>query len=226
VKAFPPRLWLAEGDLAAAGRWVQEAGIAIDDPVPFAREPEYLSLLRVLLAQGKGDAVLAFVGRMLPIVEAAGRVGRTIELLVYQARAYYGKDAIPQALEALERALSLAQPEGYLRMFLDHGPPMAELLRLAGSRGIAVPYVSRLLPAFGDRSGETPAREQPLIEPLSERELEVLCQLAMGKSNDEIAAALVIATGTVKRHLNNIFGKLDVRNRTQCVARARELHLI
>jgi LuxR family maltose regulon positive regulatory protein len=226
AKAFPARLWLAEGNLAAAGRWVQEAGIAIDDPVPFARESEYLSLLRVLLAQGEHDAVLAFVERMLPIVEAAGRVGRAIELLTYQARAYGGKEAILQALDALERALSLAQPEGYVRMFLDHGPPMAELLRLAGSRGMVRLYVSRLLSEFGDESGESAPRAQPLIEPLSERELEVLRQLAMGKSNDEIAAALVIATGTVKRHLNNIFGKLDVRNRTQCVARARELHLI
>jgi LuxR family maltose regulon positive regulatory protein len=219
-------LWLAEGNLAAAARWAQEAGLTIDDPVPFVREAEYLSLLRVFLAQGENDAVLAFMERVLPVVEAAGRVGRTIELLTYQAQAYGGRGEIPQALDALERALSLAEPEGYVRIFLDHGPAMAELLRVAGSRGVMRPYVSRLLSEFGDEASESAVGTQPLIEPLSERELEVLCQLAMGKSNDEIAAALVIATGTVKRHLNNIFGKLEVGNRTQCVARARELHLI
>jgi len=226
VKAFPVRLRLAGGESAAAFQWAEKAGITIDDPVPFAREPEYLSLLRVLLVQGEQDAVLTFVGRMLPIVEAAGRVGRAIELLTYQARAYHGKEEIPQALDALERALSLAQPEGYVRVFLDHGPPMAELLRHAGSRGMVPPYVSRLLSEFDAQAGETPTHTQPLIEPLSERELEVLRLLATGRSNDQIAAALVIATGTVKRHLNNIFGKLSVQNRTQCVARARELQLI
>ncbi len=226
VKAFPARLWLAAGESVAAFQWAEQAGITIHDPVPFAREPEYLTLLRVLLVRGEQDAVLTFVGRMLSIVEAAGRVGRSIELLAFQARAYYGKDEIPQALDALERALSLAQPEGYVRVFLDHGSPMAELLRHAGSQGMMPPYVSRLLSEFGAQADEIPTRAQPLIEPLSERELEVLRQLATGRSNDEIAAALVIATGTVKRHLNNIFGKLNVKNRTQCVAQARDLRLI
>jgi LuxR family maltose regulon positive regulatory protein len=226
TKAFPARLWLVEGAAAAAFQWAEASGLSIDDPIPFAREAEYLSLLRVLVAQGEYDAALTFVGRMLPVVEAAGRVGRAIELLTYQARAHYGKKEIPRAMDALERALSLAEPEGYVRVFLDHGPSMAELLRHAGSQGMMPAYVTRLLSEFGARAGEAPAREQPLIEPLSERELEVLRQLATGQSNDEMAAALVIATGTVKRHLNNIFGKLNVQNRTQCVARARELHLI
>lgn len=226
VKAFPVRLWLAQGNLPAAFHWVQETGITIDDPVPFLREPEYLTLLRVLLAQGEQDAALMLLERMLRMAEAAGRTGRGIELLAFQALAYHGKEEIPQALDALERALSLAQPEGYVRVFLDRGPPMAELLRHAGSRGLTPPYVSRLLSEFGTLPSDTPIRKQPLIEPLSERELEVLRLLATGRSNDEIAAVLVLATGTVKRHLNNIFGKLSVQNRMQCVARAQELQLI
>jgi LuxR family maltose regulon positive regulatory protein len=226
VKAFPARLWLVQGDLAPALHWAEEAGITIDDPVPFLREPEYLTLLRVLLAQGEQDAALTFSGRMLRLAEAAGRTGRAIELLTFHALAYHGQDEILQALDALERALSLAQPEGYVRIFLDQGPPMAELLRHAGSRGVMPTYVSRLLSEFGTLPSDAPTRKQPLIEPLSERELEVLRLLATGRSNNEIAAALVIATGTVKRHLNNIFGKLNVQNRTQCVARARELRLI
>jgi LuxR family maltose regulon positive regulatory protein len=126
----------------------------------------------------------------------------------------------------LDRALSLAQPEGYVRTFLEEREPMARLLRHAGSQGIAPSYVSHLLSAFPETPGATPPSAQPLIEPLSERELQVLRLLSAGKSNQEIADRLVLATGTVKRHLYNIYGKLNVSSRTQCAARARELGLL
>ena len=111
-------------------------------------------------------------------------------------------------------------------MFLDEGAPMMELLRQAGSRGVAPQYVSKLLSEFDRIPRTAPIPKQPLIEPLSERELQVLRLVAAGKSNLEIAAELVLAVGTVKAHNSNIYGKLGVRSRTQAVARARELNLL
>ena len=136
-------------------------------------------------------------------------------------------------MTALERALSLAEPEGYVRTFVDEGAPMAALLRRAASRGVAPAYVSKLLDAL---EAEAPMRRgstgpaspvaQPLEEPLSERELEVLRLVVDGLSNRDIAQELVLATGTVKKHINNIFTKLNVRSRTQAVSQARELTLL
>ncbi len=137
-------------------------------------------------------------------------------------------------MAALERALTMAEPEGYVRTFVDEGAPMAALLRRAAPRGVAAPaYVSKLLDAL---DAEAPMRRgptgpaspvaQPLEESLSERELEVLRLVAAGLSNRDIAQELVLATGTVKKHTNNIFTKLGVRNRTQAVAQARELGLL
>ena len=136
-------------------------------------------------------------------------------------------------MTALERALSLAEPEGYVRTFVDEGAPMAALLRRAASRGVAPAYVSKLLDAL-DAEADTksmPADStspvaQRLEEPLSERELEVLRLVASGLSNREVAQELVLATGTIKKHINNIFTKLNVRSRTQAAAQARELGLL
>jgi LuxR family maltose regulon positive regulatory protein len=145
-----------------------------------------------------------------------------IEMLVLQALVLQAKRDLPSAIRSLERALAIAKEGGYLRMFLDEGEPMARLLRHAGSRGIEPAYVARLASEFGP----TAYSAQPLLDPLSERELQVLRLLAAGKSNQEIADELVLALGTVKRHLNNIYGKLTVESRTGCIARARELQLL
>jgi len=224
VRAGRVRLWLAQANLEMASRWAQQAEPEIDR-FSHVRVTEHLILVRVLLAQGEHGAALTLSERLLRTAEATGRTGRAIMLLVLQALALQASADVPRALASLERALTLAQPEGYVRTFLDEGAPMARLLRHAGSRGIASAYVSRLLSEFDRIPGASAAR-QPLIEPLSERELQVLRLLAAGRSTEGIAAELVLATGTVKRHLNNIFGKLNVQSRVQCVARARELHLI
>ncbi len=228
VASFRVRSWLAEGNLAVAARWTQQSGLKIEDDMSYLREAEYLALGRVLRAQGEFDAALTLLGRLLRIAETTGRMGSMIEMLVLQALTVQAKDDIPQALTTLERALSLAQPEGYMRVFLDEGAPMAKLLRRAGSHGIAPKYVAKLLSEFDTLRvpGAAPTTKQPLIEPLSDRELEALRLLAAGKSNQEIADELVLATGTVKRHLSNIFGKLSVQSRAECVARARELGLL
>jgi LuxR family maltose regulon positive regulatory protein len=133
---------------------------------------------------------------------------------------------LDQALSTLERALSLAEPEGYVRTFVDEGQPMAKLLRHALSQGIAPNYVARLLAAFGEEIRLTSPAMESLVEPLSEREMEVLRLIVAGLSNPEIAEELVIAISTVKSHVNHIYGKLGVKSRTQAVARARELDLL
>jgi len=151
--------------------------------------------------------------------------------MTLQAVAYQHRQETSQALAALERALTLAEPEGFVRVFVEHGPPLDDLLRQAAVRGIAVEYVGQLLAAFdtGRRPGESlpsPSTATALIEPLSEREREVLRLLATGLSNKEIATTLIVTVGTVKKHLNNIYGKLAVHSRTAAVARARELNIL
>ena len=138
---------------------------------------------------------------------------------------------LPAALASLERALTLAEPEGYVRIFVDEGAPMAQLLSEAVARGIMPDYIGKLLAAFEveergseDKSYLPPA--QPLIEPLSQRELEVLRLMAQGLSNREISEQLFLALSTVKGHNRNIFDKLQVQRRTEAVARARELGLL
>jgi LuxR family maltose regulon positive regulatory protein len=217
---------LERGDLRSAARLADELGLTHDRAGDWVRESEYLAFGRVLLAQGETDQTLALVTRRLPNAEATERWGHVIEMLILQALALKAQGHLPQALAALERALALAQPEGYVRLFLDEGAPMLELLRHAGSKGIQPQYVSRLLSERDQIAPAVAAAQQPLIEPLSERELEVLRLIADGKSNQEIADALVLAIGTVKRHVSNIFLKLNVESRTQCLARARELHLL
>jgi LuxR family maltose regulon positive regulatory protein len=134
-------------------------------------------------------------------------------------------------MSALERALSLAEPEGFVRTFVDEGEPMARLLQQAAARGIAPDYVSRLLAVLGARetdSASVPASPGAisLVEPLTDRELEVLQLIGEGYSNQEIAEALVITLNTVKKHASGIYGKLGVHNRTQAVVRAQELGLL
>ncbi len=157
-----------------------------------------------------------------------------IEILVLQALAHAAQDDIDSALAPLARALALAEPEGYVRLFVDEGIPMAHLLSAAASHGIMPDYVSKLLAAFtaalqptADGAPLSPASPaQPLVEPLSQRELEVLQLVAQGLSNRQISERLFLALSTVKGHNRVIFDKLQVQRRTEAVARARELGLL
>jgi len=175
------------------------------------------------------------LARLLKAAEVAGRMSSVIEILVLQALAFHIQGDLDQALPALRRALALAEPEGYVRTFVDEGPAMAGLLRHGLAQGIAPGYIGKLLaargdspplPAMGDGPPPPGAAVRPLVEPLSERELEVLGLVAAGLSNREIAGELVIAVSTVKSHINHIYGKLEVKSRTQSVARARMLGLL
>ncbi|MDY6875407.1 MAG: LuxR C-terminal-related transcriptional regulator [Chloroflexota bacterium] len=234
VAAFRARLWLAQGDpstisgqaIAAASRWAQESGLSADDDLSYTGEIGHLTLAQVLIAQGMPGEALRLLARLLEAAQTAGRTGSVIEILALQALAFQAQSDLERALSALEQALSLAEPEGFVRIFLDLGEPMVRLLRRALSQGIAPNYVARLLAAFGEEVELTSPAMESLIEPLSERELEVLRLIAAGLSNPEIAEELVIAVSTVKSHTNHIYGKLGVKNRTQAVARARELDLL
>jgi LuxR family maltose regulon positive regulatory protein len=184
-----------------------------------------LAEIRVLIGQNRPTEALA---RLTPLRQAAaqkGRQGRVIELLLLQALAHKAQDNLTSALSRLEEALVLAEPEGYMRLFLDEGEPVAELLRQGRTQGLGGRYLDKLLTAFRAAAKQDPT-PPPLIEPLSERELEILQLIEAGLSNQQISERLFLTVGTVKWHVNNIYGKLNVRRRTQAVARARELGVL
>ncbi len=220
------RLWVAQGDVAAASQWAQERRSSPVDELHSAREVEQMAVARVLVAQGEPGEAAMLLAQPLEAAEAAGRMGSTIKILALQVHAFQVQGKVDEALSALKRALSLAEPEGYVRTFLDEGEPMARLLRRAMAQGIAPNYVSKLLAAFGQAVQPGSPVAQPLVEPLSERELEVLQLISTGLSNREIAQELVVALSTVKSHINNIYGKLGVKNRTQAVVLAQALGLL
>ena len=225
VKYALARLWIAKGNLEKAFQFVQEGGITTRDEIHYLREPEYLILLRLLLAQGDYDAALALSQRLLQKAEAANRMGRVIEVMVLQALIFQGKADMDQALEVLGRALSLAQPEGYVRIFLDEGVPMAKLLYQAKAHRIQAGFATALLDAIGEADSATQTPAQSLIEPLTTRELEVIKLIEAGYTNQEIAAKLVVSIATVKRHISNIYAKLGVKSRTHAVSLGKELGL-
>ena len=226
VEVMRVRVWLEQGNLEALTRWVREMQIDPLDEISYKYQVIYLALSRILIAQKRADTALTLLERLLAQVEALGQMGRALEVLILQSLALADLGDRSRALTILARALMLGQPEGYTRVFLDEGTPMAKLLRYAGSHGVSPKYVAGLLSQFDREMGTTPALQQPLIEPLTERELEVLHLLADGLSNQEIARQLVVALGTAKTHTASLYRKLDVVSRTQAVARARELGLL
>ena len=226
-------LWLssAGSNLAAAAEWAKKYGI--DDPLTYLREVEHIAVARVLIALGQSQEAVGWLARLNEAAKAGGRTGRMIEILSLQALAYQSQGDRTQAMADLEQALTMAEPEGYGRTFVDEGAPMAALLRRAASLGVAPEYVSKLLDALDAEApmhrgpiGPASPVAQPLEEPLSEREREVLRLVAAGLSNRDIAQELILATGTVKKHINNIFTKLNVHSRTQAVSQAREFNLL
>jgi LuxR family maltose regulon positive regulatory protein len=233
AEAHRARLWLAQNNVEAAARWAGDSGLSVDDGVEYGRELEHITLARVLIAQGRhsrSDPALHEAGRLLErlsrAAQSAGRMGSAIEILALQALAFHTQGHTGKALIPLERALSLAEPEDYVRVFVDEGAPMAELLHHAASRGFMPDYVGGLLMAFGDSTAPAPRETPMLAEPLSKREIEVLQFLAVRLSSREIADELSISVNTVRTHIRNIYNKLDVHSRTQAVERARELGLV
>jgi LuxR family maltose regulon positive regulatory protein len=169
---------------------------------------------------------LGLLERIAAEAQNAGRVGSLIEILALQALTWEALGETDSAMVSLERALALAAPEGYVRLFVDEGAPMADLLRCAAAQALELDYVRPLLTAFGETTGPVSRMPEGLVEPLTPRELEVLRLLGAGLSNPEIAEHLSIAPSTVKTHTLRIYGKLQVHSRTQAVTRARECHLL
>jgi LuxR family maltose regulon positive regulatory protein len=236
IAAHRARLWLARGEIEAAARWARERGLGTEGELGYQREDEQVTLARVLLAQKRTEETLQLLERLVMTAEVEGRTASIIQLLVLQALTLYVLGDTTRSLDSLIRALSLAEPEGYVRTFVDEGEPMATLLSdvrfsVARSRGAAASispeYVGKLLTILEQTPPkQTPAGVEPLAEPLSERELEVLRLVAAGMKNAEIAKDLFVVVGTIKSHLNSIYRKLGVSSRTQALSRARELGLL
>lgn len=230
VAAMRARIWIAQSRLDAALGWQRDSGLGVDDALSYLREFEHITLARLLLAQaeagqGGGPAGLpGFIDRLLEAAECGGRLGSVIEISILSALARRQVD-LEAALGALERALTLAAPEGYSRLFIDEGQPMAALLRVAIKRRIVPGYAGKLLAAFGEPE-ERPSPHPDLIEALSERELDVLRLLRSDLDGPEIARELGVSLNTLRTHTKNIFEKLDVNNRRSAVRRAEELKLL
>ena len=249
-EAAQARLALMQDDLPSAVSWAEASGLDADDEPSYLREEEYLTLARVLIAQVRNEAIgtylddaLGLLDRLCEAAEGEGRMSSVIEILTLRALALQAHHQSSEALAALERALARAEPEGYVRLFVDEGAPMAELLSgflKARSRGPRDSqqhplhsYVRGLLAAFTSlhTSTELPVESasegnQALLDPLTAREREVLELIAEGLSNQEIAARLFIEIGTVKGYVHSILRKFEVDSRTKAISRAHELRLL
>jgi LuxR family maltose regulon positive regulatory protein len=235
------QFWLANGELERAMNWAQEIAQHTSVHSPFAREREDVAQARILLVQKMPSEALSLLEPLQVNAEKQERWSHVIEMKVVQALAHHMRHEDQEALTVLAQSVHLAEPEGYIRTFVDEGPQIAvllSLLRQQERKKGPTPYLEALLAAFSPEgiTHKPPLRgldqprgrllEQPLVEPLSVRELEVLHLVARGDSNQEIAEVLVIALDTVKRHVTHIFEKLGVNNRVQAVARARALGLL
>ncbi|MGC9397571.1 MAG: LuxR C-terminal-related transcriptional regulator [Anaerolineae bacterium] len=216
---------LRRGDIASAARWATSCALPEEGPLPYMQENEALVLAQVRHAQGKPHEAAHLLTRLLAANEAARRWGRVIHILTLQALVWEQQGERKAGLAALTRALELAEPEGYVRTFVDAGAPLRALLAHIPT---LPDYVARLQAAFEVAAEEknSPTISQPLVEPLTEREMEVLRLIAQGLTNREIANRLFISTNTVKTHARHIYEKLNVRNRAQATTRAMELGLL
>jgi LuxR family maltose regulon positive regulatory protein len=253
IAALKTRVWIAQERLGEALGWVQDQGLSVTDELSYEREFEHITLARVLLARAMSQRanhsmrdVLELLERLLHAAQAGERMGHVIEIQILQALAYQAQAEIRSALVPLTRALELVEPEGYVRMFVDEGLPMAHLLQEALAHGIMPSYVEKLLSAFPEPDKQTSRQadkqidhgsvspisrspslpvSQALPEPLSVREQEVLQLLRTDLSGPQIARDLIVSLHTLRTHTNNIYTKLGVNNRRAAVRRAEELGL-
>jgi LuxR family maltose regulon positive regulatory protein len=238
IDALKARVYLRQGRLSEALAWARERGLSVDDNLSYLGEFEHITLARVLIAQYKNDPLagsiheaIDLLEHLLQAAEAGRRMGSVIEILVVQALALQAQGNVSQALASMERALALAEPEGYVCIFVDEGEPMRLLIekQSRGQDKTFLGYVDKLLAAFARPTAIPQPKinnlQSIIIEPLSERELEVLRLLGTELSGPEIARELIVSLNTLRTHTKNIFNKLGVNNRRAAVRRAEELDL-
>ncbi|MBP6470706.1 MAG: tetratricopeptide repeat protein [Chloroflexi bacterium] len=241
VSALKTRVWIAQGKLTSALSWEHEQGLSVADDLSFLRQFEHITLARLRIAQykqgGNDHAMLeamALLNRLLKAAEEGRWLTSMIEILLLQAVAHQAQDNLPLARVPLARALTLAEPEDYVRIFVDEGLLMAQLLSDTAAQGIQPDYTGKLLAAFETAVPQPNANltlppispEHTSIDSLSKRELEILTLIAAGLKSKEIAEQLVISLNTVLYHNKNIYAKLGVNKRTLAIAKAKELNLI
>jgi LuxR family maltose regulon positive regulatory protein len=235
TEVWQTRVWLAQERLDLASRWLEERGLEIDcDSHEYGLFclQEGIVITRVLIAQGRFDEAVKLLQRLREFAQKNGLVAREIEILILKALAIQAEGNQTEALSKLKRALTLAEPGGFISIFVDEGPPMARLLYEALSREIEPNYVRRLLASFPVAEPEktdlsiSQSPDSILVEPLSDREIEVLQLIAEGLTNPEVGSRLYLSLHTVKVHTRNIYGKLGAHNRTEAVARARALGIL
>jgi LuxR family maltose regulon positive regulatory protein len=230
VKSVLARLQISQGNLGRALHLVPKSGINVDSSaeeseIPYLLEPMYLILLRLALAQRKYNNDLELSQCLFHQAEAGNRIGWVIQILILQALAYHGKNDKEQALAVLDKAIMLAQPEGYVRVFLDEGEPMVRLLYTAKVHQVGGSYLPELLSQTNNDSKQALLNTQLLIEPLTKRDLELFKLIEQGCTNQDIADRLVISIPTVKRHISNIYSKLSAKSRTQAISLAKDINL-
>ena len=232
IHALKARIWIAQGRLGDALGWAREQGLSAQDDLDYVREFEHVTLARLHLAEagraGDGRSLTqatALLERLRQAADEGGRTGSLVEILVLQAIATQMGGDVPAALVPLGRALTLAEPEGCVRVFVDDGAPVASLLEAAVKRGIATTYARELLTAFGRGADRTQVK-QDAIDPMSDRELEVLRLLATDLDGPEIARELVVSLSTIRSHTKAIYSKLGVNSRRAAVHRGEELGLL
>jgi len=244
LTAIEIQIRLLQGDTASARRWARSSDLRVDDELAFYRYQEYRALAQTLVAIGKWEDARSLLARLLEMARVTGAGKCQIETLVLQAMALHAQGRSEQALAALKRALALAEPEGYVRVFIEHGAPMGQLLQQAQIRGISLDYTNRLLAALraetrdagqrmarglqaaGKQSIQSAYRPLSVVDPLSARELEVLRLLPTHLSRRDIAEELCISVNTARFHIKNIYSKLGVHSRADAIGRAKELKLL
>jgi LuxR family maltose regulon positive regulatory protein len=233
ISALNVFFWLGSGNLNAALKWAEKRGLRIDDTPDGSHEVEYIALAHILIAQNKLDEAKRLLQRLIENAKIGDRVYMMIEMRLMRTLIFKAQQDTAAALAELKLALSLAEPGGLIMILVSKGKPVAELLEEivavktrdhdAAKAGFSLFYAKKLLSVF---KAATPPKVEGLMDPISERELEVLCLIAAGLSNREIADKLFISLNTVKTHTKNINSKLDVNSRTKAVARAKELGLL
>ncbi len=227
MAAWKARIFLAKNELDSAIHWAEEHRLALDDDLSVLKETEYIVLARIFIAQERFDEASNLLQKLLLAAETDGRTSKSIEILMLQTLAFKGLGETVQAQNALHRTLTLAEQGGFKRIFLDEGLRMRNLLKeVKVENGRTEQYIYLLLAAFENNKPVPKPSQQALIEPLSNRELEVLQLIADGLSNQQIGSHLYLSINTIKGHSRNIFGKLGVNNRTQAAAKARSLGIL